>query len=432
MTGNNIAATTTGKPVRGHSRRLDPSDSAGLIAVAGESMFANYSQAPLVVDKGHGCYLVTVEGTRYLDFTAGNAVSCLGYSHPAVTAAIASQATRILHSSNLVHNRQAILLAEQLCARTPFDRAFFCTSGSEANEAMLKLARRYHHERGQPRTHIISTTTGFHGRTYGALSVTGAARHKTGTGPHLPDVTHIPFNSINAAASVIGPHTAAMIVETVQAEAGVLVADHAYLRGLRELCDRHGALLLFDEVQTGVCRTGPLLSSRVIPDACSLAKGLAAGLPIGAVLARENLASAWPVGSHASTFGGNPVTAAAAAAVLQTLDAENIPEHVQRMGAILAAGLDALVADPNVPAVATRGVGLLRGLELDDTVDADAVLTQLREHGLLLSVVAQRVLRFTPPLVITDAELASGLATLGAVLRQRGPRTRALASTSKG
>jgi len=395
--------------------------SATLLATAHRTSFPAYTPTPIVIDRGRGRHLFTVEGTRYLDFTAGNAVSSLGYAHPHITTAIADQAARIVHSSNLVHNRQTILLAEQLCESTPFDRVFFCNSGSEANETLLKLARRHFHERGEPRSHIISTTTGFHGRTYGALALTGRTKHKIGTGPHLSGVTHVPFNSLNAVAGAISTDTAAVIVETIQAEAGILVADDLYLRGLRDLCDRYGTLLLIDEVQTGICRTGPLLSlahSGVIPDACSVAKGIAAGLPMGAVLAREALAGGLPAGSHASTFGGNPVAAAAARTVLKIFDAEDIPGNVERLGQILAHRLGELVADSAVPVTAARGRGLLQGLELGAGVDPHHLLTQLREQGLLLSVVAERVLRFTPPLNLTEEELAWGLDTLDAVLRR--------------
>ncbi|MFE9324093.1 aspartate aminotransferase family protein [Nocardia sp. NPDC052278] len=413
-TSNAVADPTTGI---GHPNE----QTTRLLAAAQRTTFPARKPASLVIEYGRGRHVMTVDGHRYLDFTAGNAVSCLGYAHPAITAAIAEQAARIVHTSNLVHNRQAILLAEQLCQRTPFDRVFFCNSGSEANECLLKLARRHFHEQGQDRTQIISTNTGFHGRTYGALTLTGRTKHKIGTGPLLAGVTHVRFNSLDAAAATISADTAAVIVETIQAEAGVIPADDHYLQGLRELCDHHGALLMFDEVQTGICRTGPFLScehSSVIPDACSLAKGIASGLPMGAVLARETLAGALPPGSHASTFGGNPVAAAAARATLEVIDTEDIPGNVERSGRTLASRLRELAADDTLPVTAARGTGLLQGLELSATVDPQHLLGQLREQGLLLTVVAERVLRFTPPLNLTADELEWGLDTLHSVLRR--------------
>lgn len=421
MSHNDIQVTTNAvcDPTAGTGHTDE--QTTRLLAAAACTTFPTYKLAPLIIERGRGRHLITVDGNHYLDFTAGNAVSCLGYAHPAITVAIAEQAARIVHTSNLVHNRQAVLLAEQLCQRTPFDRVFFCNSGSEANECLIKLARRHFHEQGQDRAQIISTTTGFHGRTYGALTLTGRPKHKIGTGELLSGVTHIPFNSLDAAAATISTGTAAVIVETIQAEAGVIPADDHYLRGLRELCDDHGALLMFDEVQTGICRTGPFLScehSTVIPDACSLAKGIAAGLPMGAVLAREDLASALPAGSHGSTFGGNPVAAAAARAVLEVIDTEDIPGNVERSGHTLASRLRELADDNTLPVTAARGKGLLQGLELSTTVDPQHLLGQLREQGLLLSVVAERVLRFTPPLNLTADELEWGLDTLHSVLRR--------------
>jgi acetylornithine/succinyldiaminopimelate/putrescine aminotransferase len=393
-------------------------DQDQLLGVAAQVMFPTYRPA-LVIGHGRGRHVTSTAGVEYLDLTGGNAVSSVGNAHPQVTAAIAAQAEHIVHTSNLVCNDQTVLLAAQLCERTPFGRVFFCNSGSEANETLLKLARRYFHETGDPRTQVIATTTGFHGRTYGALSLTGRPKHRIGAGPLLDDITHVRINDLDEITAVISRRTAAVIVETIQAEAGVIEADPHYLRGLRRLCDDHGALLLFDEVQTGVCRTGPFLSFEtlgVVPDACSIAKGVAAGLPMGAVLAREFLAPGLPGGSHASTFGGNPVAAAAARAVLEIIDRDNLPAHVDSIGAVLADKLRVLAADPALPTVAARGTGLLQGLQLRPDIDPQRVLTRLRDSGVLLSVVGGTVLRFTPALNLTEEELDQGIATLHAVL----------------
>ncbi|MEV0637660.1 acetylornithine/succinylornithine family transaminase [Streptomyces sp. NPDC050619] len=395
-----------------------------LITTAQEVGLGNYRPAPLVVASGHGRHLRDTEGRDYLDLTAGNAVTAVGHAHPRVTEAVARQAAAVLHTSNLFHNEPSVRLAQELIRRTPFDRVFLCNSGAEANETLIKLARRHHYRLGDTgRVGIIATTGGFHGRTMGALTLTGRDVYKVGMGPLLGGVDHVAYNDLGAVEKAIGPGTAAVIVETVQAEAGIVVGNDDYLRGLRELCDDHGALLLFDEVQTGYGRTGRFLSwewSGVVPDACSLAKGIAAGLPMGAVAARESLAQALPPGSHASTFGGNPVVCAAALAVLDILDDESLVENAATRGAALAAGLAALVDDPATPVTEVRGRGLLQGLVLADHIAPARVLDRLRERGVLLSRVGIQVLRFSPALNITADELRQGLTVVTKVLREYG------------
>ncbi|RAG86341.1 aspartate aminotransferase family protein [Streptacidiphilus pinicola] len=399
-----------------------------LLEAAEHGGLGNYRPAPLVALTGSGRHLRDTDGRSYLDLTAGNAVTAVGHAHPRVTAAIAEQAGRVLHTSNLFHNEPSIRFTQELIARTAFDRVYLCNSGAEANETLIKLARRHHFRHGATeRVRIVATTGGFHGRTMGALTLTGRDLYKTGMGPLLGGVDHVPYNDLRAMEEAVTETTAAVIVETIQAEAGVIPAREDYLRGLREICERTGALLFFDEVQTGYGRTGAFLShehSGVVPDACSLAKGIAAGFPMGAVAVREHLAGALPPGTHASTFGGNPVACAAALAVLDVFEDEDLLANATSRGEALATALAAMVADPALPATASRGKGLLQGLVLADDVDVAALLTGLREQGVLLARVGHQVLRFSPALNITAEELDEGLAVVTRVLAE-APRAAA-------
>jgi len=390
----------------------------------------------MVLERGEGVWLYDTDGGRYLDFCAGVAVCCLGHAHPELAAALADQARQLLHVSNYFYSSQNVALAEALCQRTGYERAFFCNSGAEANEAMLKLARRYHHERGEPRTRIIAFDRAFHGRTMGALAMTGNPAYRVGFGEPLADVEHVPYGDLDAiralfdeadAVSERAPERqiAAVIAEPVQGEGGVLVPPAGFLLGVRELCDRHGALLLVDEVQVGVGRTGTFLGSDhtrdadgkpLRGDAIALAKGLGGGVPIGVMLLSEKLAGALPPGSHGTTFGGNPLASRAALTVLHVLERDGLFEQVSAKGARLGAGLSALAEKHAVLCTGARGLGLLQGIMLNDRVTARELIVTARDHGLLVTAAGPAVLRFTPPLTVTDAEIDEALERCDAAL----------------
>jgi acetylornithine/N-succinyldiaminopimelate aminotransferase len=392
-----------------------------LIDVAKRNFLANYRQAPIVLVEGEGCRVKDADGRQYLDLCGGIAVISVGHGHAKLVRAVAEQAARITHTSNLFFNQRAIELAAELAKRTPFSRFFFCNSGAEANESLFKLARRYHYERGdKQRFELVATNSSFHGRTMGALSLTGQPKYHQGMEPLVPGVRHVPYNDIAALEAVIGAQTAGVLLEPIQGEGGVSVASDEYLRAARKLCDERGALLLFDEVQTGFGRTGRFLGcehSGVVPDACALAKGIASGLPLGAMGVVEKLVDALPPGTHASTFGGNPVACAASLAVLQIFDDEKLIDNCERMGAYLGERLIELVA--GAPALLeARGRGLLRGVRLAPGRDPQRALAAVREQGVLLSIAGADVLRFTPPLCVTRAEIDEGVAAVERVLAQ--------------
>jgi acetylornithine/N-succinyldiaminopimelate aminotransferase len=397
-----------------------------LIDMALRVQLGNYRPAPVVLTRGRGCRVEDADGRQYLDLSGGIAVLSVGHTHPELAEAIAEQARRLMHVSNLFYNDRAIELADALAHRTPFERFFFCNSGTEANEAMIKLARRYHHEQGQGhRVELVSTTHSFHGRTLGALTLTGQPKYHEGMGPLLGAVRHVPYNDVEALDAAITDTTAGVILEPIQAEGGIIVGTEAYLRAARRLCDERGALLLFDEVQTGYGRTGRFLGaehSGVVPDACALAKGIAGGFPLGALAVTGRVAGGLPPGTHASTFGGNPLACAAGLAVLRIFEQEGLVDNAARMGATLWARLNAMVADAAIPAaVEARGRGLLQGVRLREGVDPAGVLAGCREGGVLLSLAGGDVLRFTPPLNVTAPELDEGLAVVEKVLREVSP-----------
>jgi acetylornithine/N-succinyldiaminopimelate aminotransferase len=390
-----------------------------LLEQAKRRIYGNYRPAPVVFARGQGCELFDVDGRRFLDLCAGVAVSALGHGHPVLTRAIAEQAGRLLHASNYFYNEPNVRLATELCARTGMDRAFFCNSGAEANEALLKMARRHFFGKGDAkRTRIVAFHNAFHGRTMGALSMTGTPKYREGFG-EFHGVTHVAYGSLDETRAAMGPDVAAVIVETVQGEGGVLPAPSGFLAGLRALCDERGSLFFVDEVQTGVGRVGRFLGSDgtgARPDAISLAKGLGGGVPIGVVLTKESLADALPPGTHGSTFGGNALACAAALAVLEVLDAEKLVLGAKTKGEALAGMLEGLVRDLPGVCESARGEGLLRGLVLRPGFVARDVLVQTQAAGLLLTAAGDRVLRFTPPLVVTLAQLEEGTAILRTVL----------------
>jgi acetylornithine/N-succinyldiaminopimelate aminotransferase len=391
-----------------------------LLGIAQKHLYPNYKPAPIVLARGRGCEVFDVEGRRWLDLAAGVAVCSVGHAHPKLSAAVAEQAAKLVHVSNYFFNEENILLAKELCDKSGFDRAFFCNSGAEANEALFKLSRRFFHAKGNARPKIIAYENAFHGRTMGALSMTGTPKYREGFG-QVEGVVHVAYGDLEATKKAMGKDVAAIIVEAVQGEGGVLPPPAGFLAGLRELADRNGSLLFFDEVQTGIGRLGRMFGfegSGARPDAISLAKGLGGGVPIGAMLTTEALAGALPPGTHGSTFGGNPLASAAARAVLRIVDEEKLVEGARTKGKKLGSMLNDLVRDLPKVCESERGEGLLRGLVLHKGFVVRDILPKLADAGVLLTAAGERVLRFSPPLVVTESELAEGVAAVRKVLSQ--------------
>jgi acetylornithine/N-succinyldiaminopimelate aminotransferase len=390
-----------------------------LVALAKQRLYPNYRPAPFAVVRGRGCELFDAEGRRMLDLCAGIAVCSVGHAHPTLVRAIAEQAATLMHVSNYFYNEPNIRLADQLCRRTGFARAFFCNSGTEANEAMLKLARHHYYALGQKeRVRVVAFENAFHGRTLGSLSMT--PKYRDGFGP-LGPTTHVPFGDVAAVERAMSADVCAIIVETIQGEGGVLPAPAGFLAKLRAIADAHGVLLLVDEIQTGVGRLGHFLGSDgsgARPDAVSLAKGLAGGFPIGAMLTTERLAGALPPGTHGSTFGGNALASAASLAVLQILDEEGLIDGARVKGEALGVMLRRLVSDLPEMLEGARGHGLLWGLVMRPGLVARDVVARLQEEGVLLTAAGDSVLRFSPALTVTLAELEEGVRAIHQVLSQ--------------
>jgi predicted acetylornithine/succinylornithine family transaminase len=376
----------------------------------------NYgSRAPICIVRGEGARLWDSDGREYLDFGAGLAVANLGHCHPRITGAIREAAATLLHVSNLYHTAPQIHLAKMLCEHSFAERVFFCNSGTEANEAAIKLARKYGRERGaSDRYEIIATRNSFHGRTLGALSATGQERYQHGFEPMMPGFKHVAYNDLRAMERAIDSRTAAIMVEPIQGEGGVHVPDDDYLPGLRKLCDATGVLLILDEIQTGMARTGKLWAyehAGVAPDIMTLAKGLANGVPVGAMLARDEVASFLTAGTHGSTFGGTPFVASVALATLATLIDEKISERAARLGRYL---MDALRAFPSDAVREVRGRGLLIGIEL--AKPAAPVVDACREKGVIVLSAGEKVARLAPPLIVDERDCDRVLETLRASL----------------
>jgi predicted acetylornithine/succinylornithine family transaminase len=400
---------------------------AELLALADQVLVKNYRQQPIVLARGRGCEVWDVAGTRYLDMTAGIAVCGLGHAHPTFVARMAEQLGRLVHVSNLYFNDQQILAAQAITERCFARRVFFCNSGAEANESALKLARRYQAVvAGAPhRTTVVSTHGSFHGRSIATLAITGQAKYHEGFGPLFGPVDFIAFGDLEAAARALEPRTAcAMIVEPIQAEGGIVSAPPGYLAGLRRLCDDTGTILIFDEVQTGVGRTGTWFGYQhddVAPDVMSLAKGLGGGIPIGALACSERAAAglaAKPGGAvpHASTFGGNALACAAINTVFEIMENEGLIERVAQAGQYLGSQLADLVAEFPGHATEVRGRGLLRGLAVSGA--PGQVTGRCREMGLLVSVAGDKVVRFAPPYVVERKHLDEAIAILRGVLAE--------------
>jgi acetylornithine/N-succinyldiaminopimelate aminotransferase len=392
-----------------------------LMATGRKLLLNNYGRQPVVMSRGEGCVLWDADGRRFLDMTAGIAVCVLGHGHPGLAQALAMQAARLNHTSNLYFIEQQVRLAEALARRAFQGKAFFCNSGTEANEAALKIARRYQAvvRKDPERIELVSCEGSFHGRTMGALSVTGQAKYRQNFGPLLPGVRFMPFGDMEAARATIGDKTCAVIIEVIQAEGGINLPPPGYLQELRKLCTERGALLILDEVQTGVGRTGTFYAyerEAMVPDVVTLAKGLAGGVPIGAMLASDEVSKGFEPGSHAATFGGNPLACAGALYLQHAIDDQNLLARCQDSGAYLASALLRLAERRRPRTRGARGRGLLQGLVLDG--EALPVVTRARELGLLVSVAGGNVVRFVPPLIVTRAELDEAVAKLDQALAE--------------
>lgn len=378
-----------------------------------------YGRWPVTMVRGEGVWLYDSEGKKYLDFTAGIAVTGLGHAHPEIAKVIAEQAGTLLHCSNLYHIPGQIELANKLAELSCCDKVFFCNSGAEAVEASIKMARRYAYEKyGSGRHEIITFQHSFHGRTMGALTATCQAKYQEGFGPLVPGFRYAKPGDLASVKSLISNKTCAVLLEPVQGEGGVRPFAKEFLQSLRSLCDEYGVLLILDEVQTGVGRTGTFFAYEqfgIEPDIVTLAKGLANGVPIGAVLAKQHVADVMVPGSHASTFGGNPLASAAGTATVEILLRDKVMENVKQMGAYLTDRLQKLV-DVCPAAQEVRGMGLLVGLSLDRPA-GDVVKTCL-EKGLLLTVAGGNAVRFTPPLTVTREEIDQAVAIVEETLTE--------------
>jgi acetylornithine aminotransferase/acetylornithine/N-succinyldiaminopimelate aminotransferase len=366
-----------------------------------------YNRFPTVLVKGEGCRLEDADGNEYLDFLAGIAVCSLGHCHPEVTRAICEQAGRLLHVSNLFHTKPQTELAELLVQNSFADRVFFGNSGAEANEAAIKLARIHS---GEDRFKIISLSGSFHGRTLATVAATGQPKFHKGFEPLPAGFLHAEFGDVKGLEKMIGPQTCAIFCEPLQGESGVRPLGREYLQQIRKICDANDLLLIFDEVQTGIGRTGSLFAYEqmgVVPDILTSAKALANGLPIGAMLTTEKIAASFSVGSHASTFGGNPVSAAAAVATLKVMLAEGFLDAVKSKGNYLAEKLAELAARYPKLASGQRGLGLIQGLVLTEAgrEKGQDIVQELFRRGVLINFAGNEVLRFIPPLIVGSEEI---------------------------
>jgi len=391
-----------------------PSKNRAVMDRARAHLLQNYKQQPIVLERGQGTRVWDADGNAYLDLLGGIATLPFGHCHPEITAAAKAQLDRLWHTSNVFYTEPQVGLAELLTSLSGLDRAFFCNSGAEANEALLKLARKAQHARGQPgRFEFVCFESSFHGRTLATVTATGQTKYQKGFEPLLPGVVHVPYGDLGAVRKAVGPRTAAILVEPVQGEGGVHAAPPGFLKALRTLADENGVLLLIDEIQTGMGRTGKMFAFQhegIRPDGFSLAKGLANGLPIGAMVCTEEAGKALVPGSHGSTFGGNPVAAAAAVATVRMAsDPRTLAGNLEKGEHILGRARAIQGRHPEL-VKEVRGRGLLVGVEL--TYDAAPVVSRCRERGMLCNLAGERTVRLAPPYIVTLDELDEGLRIL--------------------
>ena len=388
-----------------------------IMQTADRVIAATYKRFPIVLERGEGCTVWDTRGRRYTDFVSGIAVCNLGHAHPRIAGALAHQANKLVHVSNLYYTIPQTELARMLVEQSFADRVFFGNSGAEANEAAIKLARKFFNDKGNPeRFRIVSMEKSFHGRTMATLSATGQEKIKKGFDPVLEGFSFVPFNDIDALKSAINDHTCAVMLEPIQGEGGIRCPDPDYLKKVRRLCDRQGVLMILDEIQTGMGRTGKLFAHEhygVTPDIMTLAKALANGLPIGAMLATEKVAAAFGFGAHASTFGGTPLVTAAALETLKIMSEEKIVDRARETGSYFKDALNQLKhRHPCI--IEVRGKGLLLGIQLNGP--ADELVPVFMEEGFLVNCVQGDTLRFVPPLIIQKNEIDALIQCLDEVL----------------
>ena len=387
------------------------------ISMNNEYVFNTYGRIPIMLVEGQGCRVRDSNGRQYLDFIGGLAASVLGHGHAGLSMAICEQSRRLIHVSNLFHIEPQIELARLLVENSFADKVFFCNSGAEANEGAIKLVRKYFHDRGEhERFHIVTMENSFHGRTLATLAATGQSKYRNGFEPHISGFSHVPFGDIEALKEAVTGETAAVLLEPIQGEGGVCMPPEGFLRKARDLCDATGCLLILDEVQTGMGRTGTFCAHEnfgIKPHVMTLAKGLAGGVPMGALLAVNQVASAFGPGTHASTFGGNPLACAAGLAVFKEIMSDGFLARVKAMGTHLRLALEELAAKHRMVRE-VRGLGLMQAIDLKEP-GAELVVA-LREAGVLMNCTAETVLRFLPPLIITRDEIEEMMGILDSVL----------------
>ncbi|WP_303863259.1 acetylornithine transaminase [Alkalibaculum bacchi] len=387
------------------------------ITKGNEYIMSSYSRFPLVLEKGEGVYLYDDKGKKYLDFVAGIAVNCLGYAHPAFVKAITEQLQKMNHVSNLYWTKPQVETAELLVKYSGLDQVFFCNSGAEAVESALKLSRIYSEKnKGQDCYEIIGMNKSFHGRTMGALSLTGQEKYHANLAPLLPTVKRVEFNNLQDLKSQISERTSAIILEPIQGEGGIYPVDIDYLKQVRKICDEQDIVLIFDEVQTGIGRTGSLFAYQelgVVPDIVTFAKGLGNGIPIGGIIAKKKFSKEFTPGTHASTFGGNSISTTAAKVVLTEIMENGVLESVKEKGNHLKKSLEELKNSFDT-IVDIRGMGLIQGIEV--TAPVGVIVNKAMEKGLLLVSSGANVIRFVPPLIITIEQIDEGIAILKSVL----------------
>lgn len=376
-----------------------------------------YGRFPLVLEHGEGVYLYDEKGKKYLDMYAGIAVNALGYAHPTLTAALQEQVEKMMHVSNYYYTKNLIEASKLLVENSPFDKVFFCNSGAEANEGALKLAKKYGKLKSEDKVQIIAMKKSFHGRTHGALAVTGQEKYQKSFMPLIPNVSYADYNDIDSLKAIMSDKTCAVILEVIQGEGGIIPGDPAYLQAVEALCKAHDALLIVDEVQTGIGRTGTIFAFEqfgINPDIVTMAKGLGAGVPIGA-MACTSKADVLVPGDHASTFGGNPLVTAAAKVVLKELTVNHLLDHVKEVGAYLKGELLKLQKEFDC-IKEVRGLGMMLGMEL--TLPALEVEKKCMDKGMLVVGAGEKVVRFVPPLIIEKAHVDEAIAILKSVLSE--------------
>jgi len=402
---------------------VTPPRTSEIVAMTARYQMGNYARFPVAFVRGEGTRLYDADGRAYLDFLGGIAVALVGHAHPGVARAIAEQARTLLHVSNLFHVPVQAEAGRLLSESIGWGKVFFCNSGTEANEAAIKLARKWSADRGAEQARVLVVSEGsFHGRTYGSLSATGQPKFHAGFEPMLPGFRTVPYGDLEALSEALSPDVCAFLTEPIQGEIGVRVPPPGYLEGAAKLCRERGILLMADEIQTGLGRTGSMLCcsrSGVVPDVVTLAKGLANGLPLGAVVARDEVAASFGPGTHGSTFGGNPVCCAASRVVLETVRAPGFLEEVRRKGEMMRAGLTD-IAGGRTDVREVRGAGLMLALEMEGKTKEAAA--RCLENGLVVNAPADNVLRFLPPLTITPEEIREGLRILSDSLPAEGRR----------